>query len=82
MSRGCDFDLMGDRVSVVTFEGTVQLLFLTDGWADGPREVVANRFASRATAAELRAIADHLEALPWADDMSVAGSVARVGVRA
>lgn len=71
ISRGRDFDLMGDRLSVVLFEGTVQVLHLSDGWPDGARKVVANRFASRATAAELRAIADHLDALPWVDDGSV-----------
>ncbi|NBE05951.1 hypothetical protein [Paragemmobacter ruber] len=71
---GRDFDLMGDRVSVVTYAGTVQVLFLTDGWPGGAREVVANRFASRATAAELRAIADHLDGLPWVDEGAVAGA--------
>ncbi len=71
MSAPRDFELMGDRISVVTFAGTVQVLHVTDGWEGGPRKVTANRFAGRETAAELRAIADYLEALPWIDDTTV-----------
>lgn len=78
MSAPRDFELMGDRISVVTFEGTVQVLHVTDGWEGGPRKVTANRFAGRETGAELRAIADYLEALPWVDDSTV---VHRAGAR-
>ena len=65
-TRGADFDLCGMRLVVFRFEGTVQIAFLRDGWADGPRKVVANCFADAGTPAQLRAIADHLESLPLA----------------
>lgn len=73
-----DFQLMGDRVAVGLFEGTVQLRWMVDGCDGGPVQVFATRFAGQETAAELRAIADHLEALPWIDDGTVAASGGRV----
>lgn len=76
MSGPRDFSLMGDRISVVTYEGTVQVLHVTDGSDGGPRKVTANRFAGRETVAELRAIADYLDALPWIDDTTVGRQVA------
>jgi hypothetical protein len=64
MSAAKDFDLCGMRVIVAEIEGTVQLLFGTDGWPDGVRKVMANVFAHDTTPTELRALADHLETLP------------------
>lgn len=63
-----DFDLCGIHVIVAEVEGTVQLLFQTDGWPDGHggvtrRKVMANVFAHDGTPAELRALAGHLETL-------------------
>jgi len=58
-----DFDLCGMRVIVAEIEGTVQLMFATDGWPEGRRKVMANVFAHDTTPAELRAIADHLDSL-------------------
>ena len=59
-----DFDLCDMRLVVAVIEGTVQIAFLADGWADGPRQVLSNCFCDAATPGQLRAIADHLDALP------------------
>lgn len=59
-----DFDLSDLRVVVAEVEGSVQLLFLADGWNGGPRKVLSNMFCDAATPAQLRAIAAHLDGLP------------------
>lgn len=59
-----DFDLCGLRLVVLQVEGTVQLVFLRDGWEGGPRKALANVFADSDTPAQLRAIAAHLDGLP------------------
>lgn len=59
-----DFDLNDLRVVVAEVEGTVQLLFLADGWNGGPRKVLSNLFCDARTPGQLRAIADHLDRLP------------------
>jgi hypothetical protein len=64
ITQAKDFDLCGMRVIVAEIEGTVQLMFCTDGWPEGRRKVMANVFAHDTTPAELRALADHLETLP------------------
>jgi hypothetical protein len=58
-----DFDLCGMRVIVAEVEGTVQLMFGTEGWPEGRRKVMANVFAHDTTPGELRALADYLETL-------------------
>ena len=62
-----DFDLCGLRLVVAQVEGTVQLVFLRDGWDGGPRKALANVFANAATPEQLRALARHLETLPLED---------------
>lgn len=59
-----DFDLCGLRLVVLQVEGTVQLVFLRDGWEGGPRKALANVFADSETPEQLRALADHLDRLP------------------
>jgi hypothetical protein len=63
ITQAKDFDLCGMRVIVAEIEGTVQLMFATDGWPEGRRKVMANVFAHDTTPAELRALADHLDTL-------------------
>jgi hypothetical protein len=60
-----DFDLCDLRVVVAEVEGTVQILFLSDGWPDasGSRKVLSNMFCDAGTADQLRAIAAHLDGL-------------------
>lgn len=64
-----DFDLNGLRVSVIEVLGTVQLLYLSEGWEGGARKVFTNQFADTATPAQLRAVADYLESLPLPEPM-------------
>ncbi|MDR7125517.1 hypothetical protein [Pseudotabrizicola sp. 4114] len=59
-----DFDLCGLRLLVAQVEGTVQLVFLRDGWEGGPRKALANVFVDSATPVQLRALANHLDTLP------------------
>lgn len=65
VARAEGFALCGMVVIVGQIEGTVQLMFATEGWAgrDGRRAVITNVFADAATPAELRALADHLDGL-------------------
>lgn len=63
VTRARDFALCGMNVIVAEIEGTVQLLFGTEGWPEGRRKVMANAFAHDTTPAELRALADYLETL-------------------
>lgn len=62
-----DFALCEMRVTVLQFEGTVQLVFLTDAWEGGPRKVMTNRFCDLDTPGQLRALADHLDSLPLSE---------------
>lgn len=59
-----DFNLSDMRVVVARIEGTVQMMFLADGWQGGPRKVLSNMFCDAATPGQLRALADHLDSLP------------------
>jgi hypothetical protein len=66
------FDLAQWRVEVMQAEGAVHLRLFSDGWslaADkaGRGLTLANAFAGPETAAQLRAIADHLEGLEWTE---------------
>lgn len=67
-----DFDLCGLRLVVAEVEGTIQIVFLRDGWQGGPRKALANVFADRDTPMQLRALADHLDRLPL--DAACSGS--------
>ena len=58
-----NFDLADMRVVVAVVDGTVQLLWLADGWTCLPRKVISNTFCDRATPGQLRALADHLDGL-------------------
>lgn len=58
-----DFPLCNDRLTVLQYCETVQLTLYQDGWPEGSRKVVGNLFCGPETAQELRAIADHIEAL-------------------
>lgn len=72
VTRAAEFPLAGMLVIVAEVEGTVQLVFASEGWpdaADGRRKVMSNVFADRATPAELRALADHLDGLALDDPM-------------
>lgn len=60
------FALADLDVVVLQVEGTVQLVYLAHGWAGGPLKALSNQFAGPGTAAELRAIADHLDGINWA----------------
>lgn len=64
-----DFDLHGLRVAVIEVAGTVQLLYLSEGWEGGPRKVFTNQFADTGTPAQLRQLADYLEALALPEPM-------------
>lgn len=55
------FTLCDTRLSVLQFEGTVQLCFWDECLPKGKQKVVANRFCDADTASQLRAIADHLD---------------------
>jgi hypothetical protein len=66
-----DFALCGMNVTVGEIEGTVQLMFGTDGWPESRRKVMANVFANRATPGELRALADYLDGLALEDEAMV-----------
>ena len=55
------FTLCGTRLSILRYEGTVQLCFWDEALPQGKQKIIANRFADGRTAAELRAIADHLD---------------------
>lgn len=59
-----DFDLCDLRAVVAVVEGTVQIVFLADGWEGGPRKAMANVFADSATPGQLRALADFIASLP------------------
>ena len=59
-----DFGLSDLRVIVAEVEGTVQMVFVADGWDGGPRRVLSNMFCYDTTPGQLRALADHLETLP------------------
>lgn len=59
-------------VAVIEVEGTVQLVYLAHGWAGGPMKALANQFAGPETAAQLRALADHLDLVAWPEAAEVA----------
>ena len=59
------FPLVSLDMAVMQVEGTVQLVFLAPGWEGGPIKALSNQFAGPETAAQLRAVADHLAALDW-----------------
>lgn len=63
LARGVDFDLSHLRLSVITYQGTVQVLFVIDGFEGGPRKVGSNLFCDTNTADQLRAVAAHLDTL-------------------
>lgn len=72
VARAVEFPLAGMLVIAAEIEGTVQLVFASEGWPDTPSgrcKVMANVFANRATPAELRALADHLDGLALEDPM-------------
>ena len=58
-----DFPLCNDRLTVLEFEGTVQLILYQDGWPDGPKKVIGNLFCGPDTADELERIAAHIRQL-------------------
>lgn len=58
-----DFPLCNDRLTVLEFEGTVQLILFQDGWPEGPRKVIGNLFCDPGTADELEQIAAHIRRL-------------------
>jgi len=66
-----DFELADMRVVVAVVEGTVQLLWLADGWGGGPRKVISNTFCDRATPGQLRALADYLDGLALPEPVEV-----------
>ena len=61
------FPLGALDVAVIEAEGTVQLVYLAQGYEGGPMvlKALSNQFAGPETAGQLRAIADHLEAVDW-----------------
>lgn len=60
------FPLADLEVEVLRAEGTVQLIYRAHGWEGAPRSPLSNQFAGPGTAAQLRAIADHLDCIDWA----------------
>lgn len=60
------FPLTGLDVAVIEVERTVQLVYLAHGWNGGPMKALSNAFCGPQTAAELRAIAAHLDGIDWA----------------
>jgi hypothetical protein len=60
------FPLADLEVVVLQAEGTVQLVYLAHGWEGGPLKPMANQFCGPGTAAQLRAIAGHLDCIDWA----------------
>jgi hypothetical protein len=62
------FPLGGFDVAVIEVEGTVQLVYLAPGYDGGPivLKALSNQFAGPETSGQLRAIADHLDAIDWA----------------
>lgn len=62
------FPLGAFDVAVIEVEGTVQLVYLAQGYAGGPMvlKALSNQFAGPETAGQLRTIADHLAAVDWA----------------
>ena len=63
-----DFDLAQWKLQVMRAEGAVHLRLFSDGWSlaadpTGRGLTLANAFAAPGTAAQFRAIADHLEGL-------------------
>jgi hypothetical protein len=65
VSTRAHFPLGQFDLAVIEVEGTVQLVYLAHGWADGPLKALANQFAGPETAAQLREIADHLDTVDW-----------------
>lgn len=66
VSARAHFPLSDLDVAVIEVEGTVQLVYLAHGWEGGPLKALSNQFAGPGTAAQLRAIADHLDLIDWA----------------
>lgn len=60
-----EFPLSDLTVAVLQVEGTVQMVYRALGWPGGPMKAMANQFCGPETAGQLRALADHLEKLPW-----------------
>lgn len=65
VTRHMDFALSDLTVRIIEAEGTVQLVYRADGWPAGTRAPIANQFCDRGTAAQLRALADHLDTINW-----------------
>lgn len=63
--RSADFALSDLTVQVIEAEGTVQLVYRADGWPSGTPAPIANQFCDPGTAAQLRAVADHLDTINW-----------------
>jgi len=63
MRRATDFPPCNDRLTVLEFEGTVQLILYQDGWPEGARKVIGNLFCDADTPNELEAIAAHIRSL-------------------
>lgn len=66
VSAQAHFPLADLDVMVLQAEGTVQLVYLAHGWAGGPMKAMANQFCGPGTAAQLRALAGHLDGIDWA----------------
>jgi hypothetical protein len=62
------FPLASFRVTVLEVEGTVQLVYAAEEWPGV--KTLANQFAGPETAGQLRAIADHLDAVFAGDGRS------------
>lgn len=65
VARASDFPVSDLVVTVGEIESTVQLIITRGGWKGGARDVLCNEFATRNTAAQLRALADHLDNISW-----------------
>lgn len=61
--RATDFPLCNDKLTILEFEGTVQLILYQEGWPEGDRKVIGNLFCDAGTAAELEAVARHIRGL-------------------
>lgn len=65
ITRSAEFVLSDLSVQVIEAEATVQLIYRADGWPSGTAAPIANQFCDAGTAAQLRALADHLDTINW-----------------
>lgn len=65
ITRAAEFALSDLLVRVIEAEATVQLVYRADGWPSGTAAPIANQFCDVGTAAQLRAVADHLDTINW-----------------